>query len=190
MCDGRYNRKVVLLILLLALALLLAADLLGPPVWMTTVLAIDERGSVAGWFEFALFLGSGSLLLTAVVAEKQAGTGNTWRWGLFAVVMLYLSANSAVELTHRLVDRLVGWNWRLWLVLNDFVIFLVLAVILLVVLGPVIRQMQPAVRWRFFLAGLVFALGAILVGRPGRPALPGATTIGWCCWRKRWRILV
>jgi hypothetical protein len=157
------NRKAIRNSLMIVVLLLIAASHFGPLAGITSMFALDKPGSVAVWFEsFIYLLCSGLLALMAFGRPKKDRTEG-WRWGLFAFFMLYLSVNTTAEINKKVVGKLGSWLWRVPDGLFDLGLFLLLAAVLIVVLWPVLSQLPPQILRKMILAGIVFALGAIVV---------------------------
>jgi len=156
-------RKTVRTWLAAILALLIAAFFLAPVFGITSLLELDKLGTVAIWFKSFLFLASAALLGLTALHQKNTGDRSYWRWGLFGALMLYLSINTATDITNKLVKKFIDWAWWFDASLVDLVLFVILAAALLVLLRPVLAGMPINFRWRFLLSGLTFGLGAIMV---------------------------
>ena len=136
------NRKAVRISLVAVLLLLIAASHFGPLIGITFLFALDQSGSVPVWFEsFLYLLCAGLLSLAAFNRNNQAGG---WRWGIFALFMLYLSINTTAEINRRVVGKLTRWTWGVGGSLFDLIIFLLLAAALIAILWPVLSRMPAS----------------------------------------------
>ena len=157
------NRKIVRTSLCLIVALLVAAYFVGPVIGITCLFSLHKQGGVAVWFESILFMSCALLLGLTALHLKNKGKMSYWRWSAFAAVLLYLSVNSATGVNKKPVDKFTDRAWWFDGSFVEFGLFIFLAIILLLVLKPVLEDMPGNLRWQFFISGLVFALGAIVV---------------------------
>ena len=157
------NRKIVRTSLCLIVTFLVAAYFVGPVIGITCLFSLHKQGGVAVWFESILFMSCALLLGLTALHLKNKGKMSYWRWSAFAAVLLYLSVNSATGVNKKLVDKFTDRAWWFDGSFVEFGLFIFLAIILLLVLKPVLEDMPGNLRWQFFISGLVFALGAIVV---------------------------
>lgn len=157
------NRRIVRILLFSVLLLLIGAYLIGPRIGVASLFKLDEQGTIAVWFEAGLYF-LAAILLSVVALSKRDGVDRTsWRWGVFALLMLFLSLSAEAEINKKIVDHLSGWVWWFGWEVVELTIFILLAGFLLWALGPVLAGMPPRIRRGFWVAGVVFVCGALVV---------------------------
>lgn len=157
------NRRFVRMLLFSVLLVLIGAYLIGPRVGVDSLFKLDEQGTVAVWFEAGLYFLAAMLLGVIALARQNSGDRMAWRWGVFAMLMLFLSLSAEAEITKKIVDHLSGWVWWFGWEVVELTIFILLAGLLLWSLGPALARMPSRIRRRFWLAGVVFVCGALVV---------------------------
>lgn len=156
------NRKVIRVILIFMVFLLIAVYLVGPRFGAINIFDSDQPGSVAVWFESFLYLVSAGLLALLALDQDQQRSRN-WRWGILSAFMLYLSINATTQINSKLIGKLLSFTPRISGRLFYLVLFGVLAVALIVILWPVLKDIPARFRLMLFLSGIVYGLGAVVV---------------------------
>ena len=157
------NRKAIRNLLMIVVILLILASHFGPLIGITSMLALDQSGTLAVWFESFLYLLCAGLLALVAFERSQTSRADGWRWRLFALFMIFLSVNATAEINKKIVDKISIRMWGIPGSVFDLALFLLLAAALMLILWPVLSGMPPRYRRMMFLAGVVFGLGAIVV---------------------------
>ena len=157
------NQKIVRNFLLLILLLLVIGDRVGPLIGITSTFSLDDQGSVGVWFETFLYILSAGLLALTAMALIQRKDPTGWRWGLFALFILYLSANASSRMNNKIfftLFRLIqGTLPRVFL----GILFIAPVIALIVIFWPVLMKLPARYRNMLIVSGVLFGTGAIIV---------------------------
>jgi hypothetical protein len=157
------NRKIVRNFLLLLLFLLVVADRVGPMIGITSTFSLDDTGSVGVWYETLLYIISAGLLaLTAMVLIQRKDPAG-WRWGLFALFILYLSANASSRMNNKIFFTLFRLIQGLLPRVILGILFVAPVIALVVIFWPVLMKLPTHYRNMLIISGVIFGTGAILV---------------------------
>ncbi|MBN2043768.1 MAG: hypothetical protein JW757_02010 [Anaerolineales bacterium] len=157
------DRKVIRNTLILVLLILVLADLIGPVIGVTSTFSLDRPGSLGVWFESLLYILSAGLLALIAIEHIQRKDPTGWRWGLFALFILYLSANTNARLNSKIFFTLFRLYRSSLMYIFLQLLFIVLVITLIVIFWPVLRGLPAQYRRMLIRSGVIFGMGAILV---------------------------
>lgn len=132
------------------------------------LLDVDGENTIPAWYSGLLLAGAAGLLALLGITSRQRQTGYTWAWNLLAVLFFVLSIDELTSIHERLMEPARGGLFKFGLY-NSFLYFawvvpaIIGLILLTIILFGFLRHLPRPVLRDFFVAGVVFLSGAIIV---------------------------